>query len=214
MIEGLFIVIEGIDGAGTTTQTRQLAAALRKRGLPVHDTREPSDGPIGTMIRHVLQGRLVVPGVSGVRAPAWTTMALLFAADRLDHLDAEIVPNLMDGVTVLSDRYDYSSAAYQAVDGGTDAVAWVRSLNQRARRPDLTVVLDVPVEIAQRRVRERSGRPELYEDAEFQARLVDFYKQLEQHFPKDEIVHVDGEKDPDTVHAAVLRHVDARRARG
>ena len=71
MIEGHLIVLEGIDGAGTTTQCGLLAGALRKRGLPVHTTREPSDGPVGAMIRQILQGRVVVPGVSGPRAPAW-----------------------------------------------------------------------------------------------------------------------------------------------
>jgi dTMP kinase len=124
MIEGQFIVIEGVDGAGTTTQTGLLVQALRGRGLPVRSTREPSDGPIGTMLRQILTGRIVVPGMSGTRPPTWTTMALLFAADRLDHLEAEVVPNLMDGVTVVSDRYDLSSIAYQSVSGGAKRGWW------------------------------------------------------------------------------------------
>src|SRR5512139_742195 len=118
MIEGLFIAIEGIDGAGTTTQAKLLFDGLRARGLPVHLTREPSDGPIGVLIRQILTGRVVVPGLQGPRAPDWATMALLFAADRLDHVEAEIAPNLADGVTVVSDRYDYSSVAYQSVTAG------------------------------------------------------------------------------------------------
>lgn len=104
MIDGLFIVLEGVDGAGTTTHTKLLAASLGARGLPVHTTREPSDGPIGVMIRQILTGRLVVPGMNGPRPPTWKTMALLFAADRADHVEAEIEPNLRDGVTVISDR--------------------------------------------------------------------------------------------------------------
>lgn len=215
MIEGHFIVLEGIDGAGTTTQSNALGATLRKRGLPVHTTREPSDGPIGVMIRQVLQGRLVVPGVAGPRAPSWATMALLFAADRVDHLDAEIVPNLMDGVTVLSDRYDHSSVAYQSADtAAADAVEWIRGLNARARRPDLTIVLDVGANTAARRRRARQGRPELYDDPEFQARLVSFYRDLEKYFPDERIVHVDGERDLDAVAKSVCEHVDALRALG
>jgi dTMP kinase len=215
MIEGHFIVLEGIDGAGTTTQVELLGAALRRRGLPAHTTREPSDGPIGVLIRQVLRGRVVVPGVSGPRAPGWATMALLFAADRVDHLDAEVVPNLLDGVTVVSDRYDYSSVAYQSADvSAPDAEAWIRAINARARRPDLTIVLDVRAETAARRRKVRTGRPELYEDHEFQARLVGFYARLEEHFPGERIVHVDGERDVDAVHRDVLAAVDALRALG
>src|SRR5690606_18811113 len=118
MIEGLFIVLEGVDGAGTTTHTKLLADALRARGLPVHTTREPSDGPVGVQIRQILTGRLVVPGINGPRPPSWSTMALLFAADRMDHVEASITPNLMDGVTVISDRYYHSSVAYQSITGG------------------------------------------------------------------------------------------------
>jgi dTMP kinase len=216
MIEGHFIVLEGIDGAGTTTQVQLLGAEMRRRGLPVHTTREPSDGPIGAMIRQVLRGRLVVPGVSGARAPSWATMALLFAADRSDHLDAEVIPNLLDGVTVLSDRYDHSSVAYQSASGerAGDAIAWIRGLNARARRPDLTIVLDVREEVAAKRRAERSGRPELYEDSEFQTQLAAFYRALEVHFPGERIVHVDGEREPAAVLAGVCAAVDALRALG
>ncbi len=215
MIEGHFIVIEGIDGAGTTTQVQMLSKVLRKRGLPVHATREPSDGPIGSMIRQVLSGRVVVPGVSGPRAPSWATMALLFAADRCDHLDAEVVPNLLDGVTVLSDRYDYSSVAYQSVDvEAPDAVEWIRAINRKARRPDLTIVVDVRAETAAKRRAIRSGRPDLYEQADIQARLAEFYLSLDRHFPGERIVHVDGERDLDTVCQDIVAHVDALRALG
>lgn len=209
MIEGLFIAIEGIDGAGTTTQAHKLHDALRAKGLPVHQTREPSDGPVGVLIRQILSGRVVVPGVSGVRPPDWTTMALLFAADRVDHVDAEIVPNLMDGVTVISDRYDYSSVAYQSLtsEGGDGTIEWVRTINGQARRPDLTIVLDVPPEIAATRRKQRARAPELYEDDELQARLASFYGDIEKHFPSDTIVHVDGSAPLETVSAAVLAAV-------
>jgi dTMP kinase len=209
MIEGLFIVLEGVDGAGTTTHTKLLLDGLRQRGLPVHTTREPSDGPIGNMLRQILAGRVVVPGIRGPRPPSWSTMALLFAADRLDHVEAEIVPNLLDGVTVLSDRYDHSSVAYQSVTGGgdPDAVAWVKELNRHARRPDLTIVLDVPPEIAaQRRIQRGRGR-EIYDDDELQVQLAAFYLDIERHFPGDRIVHVDGSRSVQEVAADVMKHV-------
>src|SRR5580700_7954803 len=122
---GRFVVLEGIDGSGTTTHVARLADRLRARKQTVRTTREPSDGPIGTLVRQVLTGRIVVPGG---RAPNWTTMALLFAADRMDHIEAEIDPWLASGGVILSDRYDASSLAYQSVSsgkGGSDAVEWI-----------------------------------------------------------------------------------------
>ncbi len=193
MIEGLFIALEGVDGAGTTTHTRLLADRLGARGLPVHTTGEPSDGPIGVTIRQILGGRLVVPGLQGARPPCWTTMALLFAADRTDHVEAEIVPNLMDGVTVITDRYVHSSVAYQSLSADSEggAIEWVRTINQHARRPDLTIVLDIDAETAKSRRTERGGRAELYEYDELQSALAKFYGEIEQHFPDDKIHHVD-----------------------
>ncbi|MFK7998446.1 MAG: dTMP kinase [Polyangiales bacterium] len=211
MIEGLFIALEGVDGAGTTTHTKILMERLGARGLPTHSTREPSDGPIGTMIRQILSGRLVVRGVSGPRPPSWTTMALLFAADRTDHVEAEIVPNLMDGVTVISDRYVHSSVAYQSLSsgGGEDSIRWVREINAEARRPDLTIVLDVTAETANSRRDDRGGRAELYEYEELQISLADFYTNIEKHFPGESIVHVDGngsiEEVAEAVYAAVCK---------
>ena len=107
---GRLVVLEGIDGSGTTTQIARLAERLRGVRVPVRVTREPSDGPVGTLVRQVLTGRVVVPG--GL-APGWATMALLFAADRMDHVESEIEPFVAAGGVVLSDRYDASSLAYQ-----------------------------------------------------------------------------------------------------
>ena len=126
---GRFVVIEGIDGAGSTTHAKQLARTLEGRGREVVLTCEPTTGPIGAMIRQVLQKRLFVADATGPRAFAWSTMALLFAADRLDHLDSTIVPGLRDGKVVISDRYDISSLAYQSVTApeGAEVVPWIRS---------------------------------------------------------------------------------------
>jgi dTMP kinase len=214
MIEGLFIVLEGIDGAGTTTHTRHLADGLRERGLPVQTTREPSDGPIGVQIRQVLTGRLVVPGMHGPRPPWWTTMALLFAADRMDHVESKIGPCLMDGVTVISDRYYHSSVAYQSItSGGQEGAAdWVKELNRYARRPDLTIVLDVPDDVAAKRRSSRAASREMFDDLDLQRRLAAFYRSMPEHFPHEKIVIVNADRDVEHVRADVMAHV--RRARG
>lgn len=214
MIEGLFVVLEGVDGAGTTTHTRHLVSALKEKGLPVHSTREPSDGPIGVQIRQILTGRLVVPGLHGPRPPSWTTMALLFAADRVDHIESTIVPNLMDGVTVISDRYYHSSVAYQSITGGGDAetIAWVKEINKHARKPDLTIVLDIPPEVSARRRAERAGGQEIFDAFELQQQIGTFYQSIDQHFPGETIVHVDSARSVEEVRTDILNHV--RRARG
>jgi dTMP kinase len=202
---GRFVVLEGIDGAGTTTHTARLADRLRAAKVEVRPTREPSDGPIGAMIRQILTGRIVVPGG---RAPGWASMALLFAADRMDHVESEIEPVLAIGGVVLSDRYDASSLAYQSVSSGTEAegaVEWIRSLNRYARRPDLTIVLDVSPEVAAERRARRGEAAQLYEQNEIQRALAVFYRNLARHMPDDRVVVVDGAGTIDEVHERIWR---------
>ncbi len=185
------MVIEGIDGAGTTTQAARLADRIRSAGVAVRVTREPSDGPVGTLVRQVLTGRIVAPGG---RAPGWATMALLFAADRMDHVDAEIEPFLASGGSIISDRYDASSLGYQSVVSGSKgegAIDWIRSLNRHALRPDLTLVLDLGADVAAARRDSRGEAAQLYEQNEVQRSLVMFYRDLHKHMPNDRIFHVD-----------------------
>ncbi len=188
---GRLVVLEGIDGSGTTTQIARLAERLRGVSVPVRVTREPSDGPVGTLVRQVLTGRVVVPG--GL-APGWATMALLFAADRMDHVESEIEPFIATGGVVLSDRYDASSLAYQSVSSGgsKDAVEWIRSLNRYVRRPELTIVLDVPPDLASERRLQRGEAAQLYDQSEVQRALAEFYRDLSRHMPANRIVVVDG----------------------
>ncbi len=208
---GIFVVVEGIDGSGSTTHTKLLGKALRQRGLKVLETCEPSAGPIGALIRQVLSRRLFVPDATGPRAFAWSTMALLFAADRMDHLDSTIVPALREGAVVLSDRYDLSSLAYQSVTApnGEKVVPWIRELNAAALRPDLTVVIDVQVEVAEERRRSRGGLEEIFESRELQTRLCEVYREAETLVPNDRVAHVTGVGAVSDVAAEILRRVTA-----
>jgi dTMP kinase len=208
---GFFIVIEGIDGCGSTTHSKLLAKTLRGAGRDVVHTCEPTAGPIGSMIRQVLQHRLFVPDVSGPRTFAWSTMALLFAADRLDHLDSTVLPALRDGAVVISDRYDLSSVAYQSATapGGEAVVPWIRQLNSCALRPDLTVVINVPLEVAEARRESRGGKEEIFENRAIQERLVGLYQRAEELTPGDNIVHVSGVGEQPEV---ALRIVEAIKA--
>ena len=155
MERGYLIALEGLDGTGKSTQAGRLAGWLKERGRKVVLTAEPSPGPLGEMVRRGLgQEEAFSPGV----------MALLFAADRLDHLVRIISPALSQGRVVISDRYLLSSLAYQSVHNNPD---WVREVNSRAAKPDLTILLDLGVEDCLARLEARNGRREIYERAEF-----------------------------------------------
>ncbi len=206
MAKGRFIVVEGLDGAGTTTQCAALAEALLAHGRDVHVTSEPSTGPIGTLIRQALGGRLGLPHQQGPLTPQ--TMALLFAADRLDHLAADVAPALARGAVVLSDRYLLSSLAYQGAQVG---MRWVSELNRAARAPDLTLFLEIDVATAAARRRRRGGRRELYERDDVQRRTARQYRQAIalRRRAGERIVVVDGAQPPQAVTAECLRHLRA-----
>lgn len=202
--DGIFVVFEGIDGAGTTTQAARYASFLRGRRRLAHVTREPSGGPIGSLLRLALTQRLTLP--SRHRDPM---MALLFAADRIDHIESEVAPHLRDGYVVISDRYELSSIIYQSI-GVEDVeerkkfVSWIREANRYALRPDVTIVVDVDPETAEQRRRARGGASELFEEPELQTRLARAYLRAEEITPDARIVHVDGNGDMDSVTSAII----------
>jgi dTMP kinase len=165
---GRFIALEGLDGAGTSTQADALAAVLRQRGSTVLQTREPSDGSIGRQTRDHLRADRDPPADPRVTA-------LLFAADRLEHVQCEVAPALQRGETVICDRYVMSSWVYQALDCDP---AWIRQINAQAPWPDVTVFLDVDVDVAVARVRSRAGVAEIYDREAVQRRLAAAYRAL------------------------------------
>lgn len=197
---GHFIVLEGIDGSGTTTQGQALVAAFERAGQRAHFTHEPSALPIGLLLRRLIAGS------ADEARPDWDGMALLFAADRVQHVAQEIGPLLARGVTVICDRYDLSSLAYQSATAadGAAALPWLRAINQRARRPDVTLVLDVDPAVAEGRRLARGGRPELFERRELQRRLATLYADAEQLVPGDTVVHVDANAELDEVERNVV----------
>jgi dTMP kinase len=191
-VTGKLIVLEGIDGAGTTTQAQRLG-----RELAAHVTREPSQGPVGRLIREVLQGHR---DSFDQRA-----LTLLFAADRLDHLQREVEPLLARGQHVVSDRYVLSSFAYQSRFVEADFV-W--QANAQARPADLTILLDVPAEVAAARRHARGGPAEMYEEDRLQAAIAQAYTRLPEWVrTRENLVVIDGTPDPDTVFAQVLAQV-------
>jgi dTMP kinase len=194
---GRFIVLEGIDGSGTTTQAARLVASLRAAGHEVVGTREPSDGPLGVVLRQALTRRLV--GLSD------RALALLFAADRLDHLASVVEPALAEGKVVVSDRYVLSSLAYQ---GMRMPLGWVEALNVAARPADLTLYVAVDPRTAARRRQGRGGTAELFDAVEVQRAVARAYARVvRKHARTQRVVRVDGRASPDEVAREILSRV-------
>ncbi len=157
---GRFINIEGLDGCGKSTQMKLLARWLRLKGHKVLMTQEPTLGPIGKIVSRVLRGELRVPVASE---------ALLFAADRLQHVEGVIVPSVASGKIVINGRYTPSSIAYQSARG--IPIGWMRKINEMAPNPDLTILIDVPAEVASARM-DGSRQPDAFDsDLKLQRRV-------------------------------------------
>ncbi|MFI5258206.1 MAG: dTMP kinase [Candidatus Limnocylindrales bacterium] len=193
---GALIVIEGIDGAGTTTQSQMLVEWLNRAGIPSMLTREPSAGPIGGALRLHLGRELELSGPEAE--------ALAFAADRMDHVASEVAPALARSLTVVADRYYLSSLAYQALNCD---LAWLREINRFATRPDLTVFLAVPVEVGVSRFSTRGTRERFEEDNDQLARIAGAYDAAIEAVRADgeEVRVIDGTRSVDEVAADVAR---------
>ena len=197
MTKSQFIALEGIDGSGTTTQLTQIAEALTERGRVVTQTMEPSRGPIGTRIRDILRGEEKTPPDS---------LALLFAADRLDHLQREIVPALERGEAVLSDRYLISSLAYQSLHV---ELPFIEMINARARKPDLSILLKIcPKEAAKRRAT-RGGDAEIFDDLDLQEKISQAYDKAFERNDLGPTAIVDASANISDVTTAILSAIDS-----
>lgn len=203
-----FIVIEGLDGSGTTTQARLLQERLEREGQPALLTREPSDGPIGVLIRQMLSMRVVLPAADGgVRPVTRETLALMFAADRLDHVESEIRPAIAAGRVPISDRYFHSSLVYQGDIDEQDAVdySWVRTLNERALVPDVTFYLEATADLCLTRLASR-GRHDIFETRTKLERLERRYTEVMAMFEQagHPIVRLDAAQPPEMLHDTIV----------
>jgi dTMP kinase len=145
-----FIVIEGIDGSGKGTQAKLLKERLKDLGRDVLLTSEPTKGPTGRLIREHLSNPFLDD----------EALALLFASDRIEHLEKEIRPALESGKIVISDRYVYSSIAYQ---GQKIDMEWVGDINKYSDKPDIAILLDIDPRITERRMKDRGEDLEYFE---------------------------------------------------
>jgi dTMP kinase len=189
------IAIEGIDGAGTTTLTRLLAESFDHSGISYTKSCEPTDGHIGLIIREALSGKTpVLP----------KTLALLFAADRREHLygPGGIRTDLDSGKLSLTDRYFFSSLAYQSLDAEWD---WVDNLNSEYPLPSHLIYLGLPVEDALKRISSRDKK-DIFEEAELQHRVSQAYlRSIDAYRDTDmKILELDTRQAPESVRDAAL----------
>jgi dTMP kinase len=175
---GFFICVEGLDGCGKTTQAKILVRKLRKIGYDAVYTAEPSRGKIGRFIkRYCLHGGKRVPSI---------VEALLFAADRYEHVETEIIPALKDGKVVVSDRYMYSSLAYQGASGLN--LDWIRMINEHAVPPNLAIFIDVDPNTVIKRLKPKKS---VMENLETQRKVREVYLKFVEN---GELVRVNGNK--------------------
>ena len=187
--KGFFICIEGLDGSGKTTHAYRLVRNLQKRGFDAVYTTEPSEGEIGKFIRaSVLQGKKRVPRV---------VEAVLFAVDRVEHLEKEVRPALMEGKVVVSDRCVYSSLAYQ-VAAGLD-LEWIEEINRFALQPDLALYIDVPPEVVVKRIKRKKS---VMERLETQRRVKEVYMKF---VDNGMLTPIDGDRRKSEVEQNILK---------
>jgi dTMP kinase len=192
-----FVVLEGLDGAGTSTQLRLLSERLAREGRTHAATWEPTEGAIGRMLRSILAHE--------VKAHP-RTIALLYAADRSEHVhepQTGIEARARRGELVISDRYLFSSLAYQSIECGLE---YVRGLNSGFPLPQCLLFIDTPVEVCQERMTGR-GRRDLYDAAAFQARVREGYLQAIELYA-DTGMHVsllDGDRPAGILHSDIWK---------
>ena len=175
---GVFIVFERIYGSGKSIHINYLSQELKKRGYRIVNTKEPSKGRVGNFLHSYVrqQQKRLRP----------KTEALLFTADRFEHVKKIIEPALKVGKVVISDRYYHSSFAYQGASGVT--LEWIQELNQFAPKPDLCILLDILPDYSLYRANRKRT---VYEDADFLRKVREIYRQ---YVLKGELIQIDADK--------------------
>jgi dTMP kinase len=199
MAKGLFIVFEGIDGSGKTTQSKLLFDFLLKKRKKVIWTKEPTNGNIGSLLTNKYLKDTDLPFVD----------ALLFAADREEHLKTEVIPALNQGKIVISDRYYHSTLAYQQAQGLE--LKWLLQLNKNFIKPDLTIIIDVEPEIAMVRIKLDKKRKieerKKFEKLEFLKKVRKNFLDLPKILKDEKIVVIDGNEEKEKVFKNVLKEI-------
>ena len=202
MKKQLFIAFEGIDGSGKSTQVKLLTEKLIAEGHKVYSTFEPTDSPIGSLIRNIFKGRV---------AADHQTIAALNVADRLDHLHNAInglLKKKEEGFTIITDRYYFSSYAYHGVHVDIDWVIEANKMSANTLRPDINIFIDLLPEVSMQRLNSTRGTIELYETMDnlkqVRAKYLEAFEKLKL---VENIVFVDGNQSVKDISVDVWKEV-------
>lgn len=202
MKKNLFITFEGIDGSGKSTQVKLLSYNLKNAGHKVYLTCEPTDSPIGKLIRDIFSHKMEADH---------RTIAGLFIADRLDHLlnkTTGILKKLEEGYTVITDRYYFSSYAYQGTHMPIEWVIEANSLSANLLRPDLNIYIDISPEASMERLNSERSSIELYETVENLQHVRNKYKEAFELLKfKENIFILDGNRAPHVIASEIWNEV-------
>jgi dTMP kinase len=191
---GLFIDIEGLDGCGASTQVELVKKLLRAEKFACYTTKEPTDNVIGGLIRGALTGIYQLPPEA---------LQLLFVADRSHHLERQIIPILNDGNILITDRFCWSTIAFGSVNLNRN---WLLQLHRYCFIPDLSFFLRISPKTSVKRLRADRFNFELFEEENKMWKAWDTYEWLAKKFSQ-EIIVVDGEKDPEEICAEILKRI-------
>ncbi len=196
-----FIAVEGLDGSGKSTQAKLLSAFLSQNNISNTLHFEPTDGNIGKQIRTILSGKEKVDS---------RTMALLFAADRMEHVTGKngILNHLEKGVTVISDRYYFSSYAYQMVNMPLE---WVMEINRQASllaKPDCHLFIDVLPQTCLERIMQNRTSADIFENKNYLTQTREnFLRIIEKTSKEERVIFIDGNADLETVFERVKKQI-------
>lgn len=194
---GKLIVFEGLDGSGKTTQAEVLTSRLNDSGREALLTYEQTKGPVGHLISKVLIKKIDLPA---------QTLQFLFVADRIDHLEKQVIPALKSGKIVISDRYFWSTVAYGSLQLDRD---WLISLHRYCLEPDLVIFIEVSPAICLERIKKRGGERSVFEAQKKLAKVNRTYHWLVKKFPKKSVI-IDGSGKPTEVAKIVAESVSGR----
>jgi dTMP kinase len=202
MRKNLFIAFEGIDGSGKSTQVKLLSYNLKNAGHKVHLTAEPTEGPIGKMIRDIFSHKMEADH---------RVIGGLFIADRLDHLlnkQNGILKKLEEGYTVITDRYYFSSYAYQGTHMPLEWVIEANSMAANLLRPDINIYIDIDPKASMDRLNSDRPAMELYETVENLHNVRSKYMEaIEQLKLKENVFVLDGNRAPHIIAADIWNEV-------
>ena len=196
MKKGKFIVFEGLDGSGQSTQIARLEKHLRSQKVKVHTTTEPTNNIVGGLIRGALTRQWKISN---------TGLQLLYAADRAHHLESEITPALEAGNTVISSRYYFSTFAFGSLNND---VEWLEKINEKFPNPDVTLFIKVSPKECMRRINSSRFRKELFEEEKKLSKIIKIYDKISKSRKYKNFYVINGEQSVEKVSEDINKIVD------